>query len=289
MHIASWENVRPPGLGLGGSGGSATRDSVVDSFPTVQRQWEGYEPEMYTDSIGLVTTGIGNKIDDGDATHASGMDGYGPALKLPWVHKSDGKPATQAEIIQDWQTVKAAHKASGSYDAPTDRKITQLKLSDLAIQDLVASQLITNEHDLVKSLPGFASFPADAQMVIHGMAWAMGGGFIPADGFHTFAAAANNQNWPAAKAASAFRGAAPQRKAGHDLMFDNAARVRASNASYDTLWYPRVAPATALGGALAVAKKPVVVVATLLGLVAIGGGIYVATRPVGALRRVPSL
>jgi len=291
MHVSSWEDVAPPRTliscvfptGLGAtSGGRATRNSVMDAFVKTQSQWEGVESEMYTDILGLVTTAIGYLIDD-----KSGINGYGPALVIPWIHKSDGQPATQAEIIQDWQTVKNAHKASGTYDAPNDRKITQLKIPPLVIQDLTASRMADNEKELVKSLPHFADAPADAQMATHGMAWAMGGAFIPKDGFHAFADAFNRGDWAAAKANSNFRGAAPQRKAGQDKMFDNAAIVAANKLDPDTLWYPADAPTSVAGRAVGrVLRRPIVAVAVVAWVAAIGGGIYLATRPVP--RRLPA-
>jgi GH24 family phage-related lysozyme (muramidase) len=286
VHVTSWEVVIPPGLGA--PGGMATRASVVDAFPATQKEWEGYESNMYTDSLGFVTTGIGNKIDDNSPTNsAPGINGYGPALLLPWVHKSDGQPATHDEIIQDWQTVKNAHKASGTYDATNDRKITQLKLSDLAIQDLVASRLADNEKELIKSLPHFADAPADAQMATHGMAWAMGAGFIPGYGFKSFADAFNRGDWAAAKANSNFKGAAPKRKAAQDLMFDNAATVAANKLNPNTFWYPASAPTSVVGSFLAALRRPVVAASLAVGIVVVGGGIYyLATAPVR--RRLPA-
>src|SRR5580692_3183831 len=121
MYVRSWEDVTPPGFGsridcivppgLGSTtGGMATRDSVVDAFAKTQQPWEGESDVMYTDSLGLVTTAIGYLIDsNSNKTPMADMNGYAPALTIPWVHKSDGQPATQAEIIQDWQTVKNAH------------------------------------------------------------------------------------------------------------------------------------------------------------------------------------
>lgn len=285
MHVTSWEDVTPPGLAAGGpgTGGRATRDSVLDAFQKVQSQFEGSAKNfdfMYTDQLGFVTTGMGNKIDDNSPTDKSpGINGYGPALKLPWVHKSDGQPATQAEIIQDWQTVKNAHTADGTYDAPNDAKITQLKLSQTVLQDLIASQVVSNEEVLLKSFSNFGSFPADAQMAIHGMAWAMGAGFVPTYGFTAFQKAANAQDWAAAKANSAFKGAAPQRKAAHDKMFDNAATVKAADIDPNVLWYPGSAPTTALGSVLAVLRRPAVAAGVTLGIAAVGAGIYWATRP----------
>ena len=294
MRVTSWEDVVPPSrpidfAGVGAtSGGRATRNSVIDAFVKVQTPWEGVESNMYTDSLGLVTTAIGYLIDsNNNKTPMADMNGYGPALVIPWVHKSDEQPATQAEIIQDWQTVKSAHKASGTYDAPNDRKITQLKISPLVIQDLTASRMADNEKYLLQSL-GFAQFPADAQMAIHGMAWAMGGAFIPKDGFHTFADAANRGDWVAAKANSSFKGEAPQRKAGQDKMFDNAAAVAAGKLDPDKFWYPESAPTTRVGSLVAQVRRPAVAAAITFGIAAVGSGLYwILTHPL-APRRLPA-
>ena len=290
MYVESWETVTPPRRridcvvppGLGATtGGRATRNTVLDAFVKVQSPWEGVAYVMYTDKLGLVTTAIGYLIDD-----KSGINGYAPALVIPWVHKSDKQPATQAEIIQDWQTVKNAHSQSGGYDLPTDKKITQLEIPDLVVQDLTASRMADNEKELLKAFPHFASFPADAQMAIHGMAWAMGAAFVPAYGFHAFADAANKGDWAAAKANSNFKGAAPERKAGQDKMFDNAAIVAANKLDPDKLWYPGSPPTTAVGHVLAQLRRPAIALAAVAGLAAIGGGIYLAARP--APRRLPA-
>jgi len=291
MHVSSWELVTPPCSSCGlsaATGGMSTRSSVVDAFPKTQAQWEAKADVMYTDILGLVTTAIGYNVDsNSNKTPMADMNGYGPALVIPWIHKSDGQPATQAEIIQDWQTVKNAHKQSGGFDLPNDKKITQLKIPELVIQDLTASRLASNERELLKSLPRFADAPADAQMATHGMAWAMGGGFIPVYGFKAFADAFNRGDWGAAKAASAFKLEAPQRKAGQDRMFDNAAAVAAGKLDPDKLWYPASAPTTAIGSALAVLRRPAVAATVTLGIAAVGGTVYwLYMRP--APRRLPA-
>jgi hypothetical protein len=289
VRVTSWELVTPPGLGADpGSGGRATHPSVMDAFVKVQSEWEGVADVMYTDSLGLVTTAIGYLIDsNSNKTPMANMNGYGPALVIPWIHKSDGQPATQAEIIQDWQTVKNAHTQSGTYDLPNDKKITQLKIPPLVIQDLTASRMANNEKELLKSLPRFADAPADAQMATHGMAWAMGGAFIPVYGFKAFADAFNRGDWAAAKANSAFKGAAPQRKAGQDKMFDNAAIVAANHLDPDTLWYPGSPPTTAVGNLLATVRRPAVAVVVAVGVVVVGGIYFLVTQPVR--RRLPAV
>lgn len=270
---------------FGGTGGRATRDSVLDNFSKVQSQFEGSAANfdyMYTDKIGFVTTGMGNKIDSNSPTDKSpGMNGYGPALKLPWIHKSDGQQATPQEIIQDWQTVKAAHTKDDSYDAPHDAQITQLKLSQTALRDLIATQIVNNEEVLVKSLPNFKDFPADAQMAIHGMAWAMGSAFIPFYHFTAFQNAANAQDWATAKAQSVFKGADPARLAAHNLMFDNALTVTQRKVDPEPLYYPGTAPTTGSGLVSTASEHTGKIVAGVLLIGAVGTAGYVYRDELG--------
>jgi GH24 family phage-related lysozyme (muramidase) len=206
---------------------SRTFQSVLDAFVTVQSQWEGYLDFMYTDEIGLVTTGMGNEIDP-----------LSKALALPWSRNTDETPATPDEITKEWQAVKDNH-VSGRFDAPYDELMTTLHLKLEDIASLVVEQLLSNEAVLAAFFPQFDQFPADAQMAIHGMAWAMGPGFPHS--FPQFTAAANRGSWVEAKAQSKFRLEAPQRLVGHNLMFQNAAIVKANNLDKSILYYPKVA------------------------------------------------
>src|SRR5207244_2818316 len=64
-----------------------TPTSIRDGFLAFSRPLEGRVPWMYLDIKGLVKTGVGNLIDP-----------VGLALKLPFVHKADGSPASEVEI-----------------------------------------------------------------------------------------------------------------------------------------------------------------------------------------------
>jgi hypothetical protein len=285
------------GGSFGADGARATRKSVLDAFQRVQSEFEGSAKQfdfMYTDILGLVTTGMGNLIDgNSNKTPMADMNAYGPALRLPWVHKSDGQPATQAEIIQDWQTVKNAHTQTGTYDAGKDSKMTQLRLPQDALQNLIADQVTSNEKALLQSFPGFAGFPADGQMVIHGMGWAMGSGFVPAYGFKAFADAVNRGDWVAAKANSAFKLESPQRKTAHDKMFDNAAKVVAQKLDPETLWYP-MAPGDIMAKVVRYPIRAAAFVLALVGIIATGviyatgGRVALPALPARTPRRRPA-
>lgn len=201
-----------------------TWSSVIANFVKIQTQWEGYLDYMYTDSIGLVTTGMGNLIDP-----------VTRALQLAWYHRVGNSIATPDEVAEEWQRVKAAH-VPGAYDAPKDVRITSLYLHPEAIQSLVQTTLEVNEGILCGWLTNFGSFPADAQMCIHGMAWAMGPGFPHY--FPSFVRAAQDNDWDGARLQSHFRLEAKQRLAGHDLMLQNAAKVVGVAGDLSVLHYP---------------------------------------------------
>lgn len=214
-----------------------TWDSVLNGFVMVNQPLEGLTHYMYSDSLGFVTTGMGNLIDSdargADGRHAAGsLDAYGPALALPWMN-ADGSAANQAEIIAEWQLVKSSYPGVQSTG---DGAITQLRLSDDAVQNLVLQRVYANEASLVEGFPLFGNMVADGQMVLHGMAWAMGSGFWKT--FKQFTAAVNAEDWVTAKAQGGFVGESPQRKTAHDKLFDNAAAVIANNLDRSVLYYP---------------------------------------------------
>ena len=254
--------------GFGGET-QATWDSVLRNFVKVQSQWEGMTNFMYADQLGFVTTGMGDLIDsDGrgaDKMHAAGnMNAYGPALLLPWK-LPDGSRATEAQIISEWQLVKSKYPGIQS---AADKNITQLRLDDSDRDALIIKRMNDNEKILLQSFAGFGTFPADAQMAIHGMGWAMGAAFVPAYHFTGFQNAANTGDWVTAKAQSHFKGEAPQRGVGQDLMFDNAVAVHSRGLDPSNFYYPGT-PST-VPAPSGLSGRTVATVAIVIGLGATG-------------------
>jgi len=140
------------------------RESVEQNYTDFTTKFEGKLPFMYLDVKGLVTTGIGNLIDPVDS-----------ALSLPWVHP-DGSPASQAEIRAAWNAVKARQdmklRGGGAFGS-----VTNLRLTDDGIRQLVNGKLRANEAILKKRFPTYDNWPADAQLGLLSMAWAMGPNF----------------------------------------------------------------------------------------------------------------
>jgi GH24 family phage-related lysozyme (muramidase) len=150
------------------------QDSVAQAFFTFSTQFEGRVEYMYVDVKDLVTVGIGDLIDP-----------IGIALQLPFVFKTDQSPATPDDITADWNTVKTTpglpqqgHLAC----AP----LTKLMLTDDSINALVQQKATANESTLKQTteFSGYDLWPADAQLALLSMAWAMGPAF------------AQSGNWP---------------------------------------------------------------------------------------------
>lgn len=213
--------------------GYALRDSVLTNFAAWTAQFEGYTPFMYTDVKGYVTTGIGNLIDPKPA-----------AMGLPWKN-ADGSAASQSDISSAWDTVKAAWPGTQSMACA---KLTSIRLDKDGIRQLVESKLLSNDQYLAAHFPGYASWPADAQLALNSMAWAMGPGF----------------NFPSLKASLAetppnFKSAALvcgistkgnpgviPRNYADQLLFENAAAVVSGQGNPDTLYY--LTPPGSMGG-----------------------------------------
>jgi len=156
------------------------RQSVIEIFPSFTERLEGKVPWMYLDILGLVTTGLGCLIDP--VTLATG---------LLWKTKR-GEMATVSEIVAEWHTVKEMTTLAKLGHRVAER-YTRLRLTDEGVAELAKRRLDMNEDYLRKVWPKWDEFPADAQIAIMSMAWAMGAGFVKK--FKLFTAAVANGDW----------------------------------------------------------------------------------------------
>jgi GH24 family phage-related lysozyme (muramidase) len=192
---------------------------------------------MYLDIKGLVTIGVGNLIDPQTV-----------ALGLPFVHKADGTTATSGEIAAEWSAIKA-NSALAQKGYKACEPLTQLCLTDQAIDDLVRARLNQNEAILKQSFSDWDSWPADAQTGVLSMAWAMGAGFPST--WPRFAAACRAKDWAAAAAnchieTTGNPGVAPRNDADVAL-FTNAATVAANGLDPSVLLYGQPVPPASSG------------------------------------------
>lgn len=139
-------------------------DSVKKAFYSFTSRFEGAVPWMYLDVKGLVTVAVGNLIDP-----------VSQALTLPFVHP-DGTKASGAEIAADWSNIKTRPELAkrGHNEA---KRFAKLRLTQEGMADAVLRQVALNEALLRKKFPKYDTWPADAQLAINSMAWAVGAGF----------------------------------------------------------------------------------------------------------------
>jgi GH24 family phage-related lysozyme (muramidase) len=158
--------------------------SVREVFPKFTSQFEGRVSWMYQDVKGLVTIGLGCLIDPSQT-----------AQGLPFVHISDGRPATTNDIDLEWIRIKKDKElAQQGYLAA--RRIAQLMLTDSGIDNLARTRLEQNESYLKTIFHDWEEWPADSQLGVFSMAWAMGAGFVRF--FPTFTKACQAHDWTTA-------------------------------------------------------------------------------------------
>ena len=208
--------------------------SVQSAFRGFNATFEGVIPFMYLDIKGLVTVGIGNLIDPVELAQA-----------LPFRFKGNpASPATKDQIAAEWRMLKSnPDLACEGYEAC--EPLTQLELDDASINALISGRLIRNQA-ILKRQPWFESFetwPADAQLGLLSMAWAMGPGG-PGE-FPHFRAACQDLDFVTAAAQCEMDeegnpGLIPRNRANITL-FSNAAVVLKGNAeARSALYYPKV-------------------------------------------------
>jgi GH24 family phage-related lysozyme (muramidase) len=205
------------------------RDSVRDAFLTFTAPMEGVVPFLYADPKGLVSIGIGNLVDPIQL-----------ALSLPLAHP-DGSPADRGEIATEWLRVKNdPHSAQGGWTYA--KSITRLRMTQEGIRALVANKLHQNDAFIAHRFPAYEQWPADAQMGVMSMCWAVGPAFqktwpkfTQALDMLDFEEAAVQCFMPEEKTISGLR---PRNRA-NALLFRNAEQVIRLQLDQDMLYWPR--------------------------------------------------
>jgi len=111
--------------------------------------YEGWEPKLYPDVYGFPTCAVGNLV-----TQAT-------VINLPWVRDSDGGPATGAEILDAFATIKGAPVG---HLAAFYRGFTKIHLTDQAILDLFTARVAEFTGQLVDVFPAYESWPGAGQL-----------------------------------------------------------------------------------------------------------------------------
>jgi hypothetical protein len=246
------------------------RQIIKDTFFDFTAQREGFTPFLYADTLNLVTTGVGNLVDAGpnnnnaagnmpsverarlnNVVSAAAMD---PAMRLPWRLKGPGWTSknpvagplvSPSEIADAWTRVKRQNEVSPDFSQKGGfayAGLTNLTLDMQSLKDLFSRTLISFDARLAKDFAGYETYPADAQLAMLSMAWAMGPGY--ASRFPAFRVAVQKRDFDAAAGVSYFKGGGgtPENRTGRNkdnaLMFHNAAMVERTGASPDSLIFP---------------------------------------------------
>ncbi len=200
------------------------RTSVRRAFVPFTSVFEGVVAWPYLDIKGLVTIAIGNLIDPIET-----------ALGLPFV--IGDYQATQQEIADGWHEIKGRHELAQQGHLAA-RKFTKLRLTAEGIETLVYAKLDEMWAHLAKRFPAIEEWPADAQLGVLSMSWAMGPNFR----FPAFEHAVNRLDFTEAVLTCGMDdrhnpGLTPRNAANRQL-FANAADVIADGLDPDVLHYP---------------------------------------------------
>lgn len=222
------------------------KSSVRSYWLEFNNPLEGRVNYLYLDVKGLVSTGVGNLLDTTRAPLSAPSDAerassHALAEQLDWLYPDDSS-ATAEDVDSAWDTVKArldlAPHGGGAF-----RGLTSLHLSDAEIDRVVFAKLDSMESSLRARTPfaDFDAWPADAQLGLLSMAWAMG----PAFNFPRFQGFAAAGDWASAADECRFNpevGTIVQRNDRDQQLFRNAAQVADGGFDPDVLVFPATAP-----------------------------------------------
>lgn len=154
---------------------------------------EGRVPGMYCDVLGLITCAVGNLID----TRTAGTYPNALVESIHWT-LADGSRAPLDVVRADWWKLKqnAGHYAKMHWKYAL--AATRCRLTDDEIDRIVKERLAVNEAAMRKRFADWDTFPADAQLVVMSMCWAVGTGWP--EKFPRFAALVKAQDWERAAA-----------------------------------------------------------------------------------------
>jgi len=211
--------------------------SVKNHFIKFNEPIEHRVEYMYLDIKGLVTIGVGNLIDIEKAGDTEKLKKVLDELvTLPFVYKKGkkaGKPASKADIEAEWKKVKARQELVKNLYTEF-AKITILKLNNEAIDELAMTKLMKMEKEL-KTKPAYRDFeqwPADAQLGLLSMAWALGATRLRL-GWPNFRTACQKQDFDTAAKQSHIldvnNPGVGERNTRNQRLFKNAAAVLASD------------------------------------------------------------
>jgi hypothetical protein len=140
------------------------RAAVYKAWRAYNKDLEGILNFPYADVKNLITTAMGCKIDPVE-----------DALKLPWCLIPSWRRATNDEVLKAWHAVKNdPRSASEGWTHAIKIPENNIRLHDEHVDALIDARLDGFNTQLAKKFPAFEEWPADAQLAVLSMVWALG-------------------------------------------------------------------------------------------------------------------
>jgi len=137
--------------------------AIPDIWFAFNTPLEGDVPRLYADVKGLITCSMGILVDPMPA-----------ALAIDW-ELPGGIPASKDVVARAWRAVKNDPKcAKLGWKYAAGLPENNVRLSPETSRRLVLDKLESNDLRMRIRFPDWNDRPADAQLAIHSMAWAMG-------------------------------------------------------------------------------------------------------------------
>lgn len=202
------------------------RKNVADVFPSYSAKHEGSFLSPYADIRGLITCSIGVLIDPIEL-----------ALGVDW--RIGERVATEAEVRDDWHALKSRSELK-SWTAKRQAPLTSIRLTQAGSDALVRKRLQANVAYIKKFLTAWDTAPADAQLAVASLCWAVGAGLNKTR--PAFVAAFNDGNWLACKQHARIREdnnpGVVGRNRDQERCFDNALTVTENSLDPAVLHWP---------------------------------------------------
>ena len=222
-------------------------DSVRNIWVQFNQDLEGYLDFMYLDRRNFVTTGMGNLIDP-----------HHVAEHLNWYDWRTGEYVSIDDIDGAWHLVKSRTDLS-PHGGGAFKNVTTLRITEEEINNLIYSKLDEMESYLKRRPPftDLETWPADAQLALLSMAWAMG----PAFNFPHFQTLASQRLWREAATECRINpdvGAIRTRNNRNQQCFNNAALIEEESGDPTQLLWPwhRARPGDRQGFVCGLAEGP---------------------------------
>ena len=158
------------------------RPAVAAIFPKFSETYEGNVPWPYADCEGKITVGIGCLCDTPAEFHA-----------LSW-RDGDGELADEALVQHSYEEVRAAAVYMPGSVASRYEAVTTIRLNPGNIVDLCLGRARFADDFLAQRLLGYSTAPANAQLGVLSMAYAVGSAGVVRE-FPKFCEAFSRGDW----------------------------------------------------------------------------------------------